>query len=129
MSQLILNKRTSPETPSSNKVSVYVKTDGELYIKRESGVEVQVSGRATLKIEPRVITATEALNKQLILQATPLEPENISLIIGHGGGPQLKGQGFDITGLNSTTLYWNGLDLDGFIEEGDVFILHYLTIV
>lgn len=129
MSQLILNKRATPITPGTNKVSVYVKADGELYIKKEDGQEVQVSGRASLKIEPRVITAAEASNKQIILDAEPLEPDNISLIIGHGGGPQIKGQGFDISVLNPAVLYWNGLDLDGFIEEGDVFILHYLTIV
>lgn len=129
MSQLILNKRATPITPGTNKVAVYVKADGQLYIKRDNGQEIKVSGQASLKIESRVITATEALNKQLILQATPIEPDNISLIIGHGGGPQLKEQGFDISTLDPTILYWNGLDLDGFIEEGDVFILHYLTIV
>lgn len=129
MSQLILNKRPTPVIPATNKVAVYVKSDGELYLRKDSGIEVQVSGRASMKIEPRVISAAEALNKQLILQAVPVEPENISLIIGHGGGPQIKGQGFDISNLDSTILYWNGLDLDGFIEEGDVFILHYLTIV
>lgn len=129
MSQLIFNKRLTPSTPGSNKVSVYVKPDGELYMKKDNGTEVKVSGRATLKIEPRVITAQEAANKQLVLQATPIEPDNISLVIGHGGGPQIKGLGFDISTLDSTVLYWSGKELDGFIEEGDVFILHYLTIV
>lgn len=129
MSQLIFNKRASPAAPTANKITVYAKTDGELYIKRESGEEERVTGRASMKIEARVITNQEATNKQLVLQETPLEPNNISLIIGHGGGPQIKGLGFDISYSNPTVLYWNGKDLDGFIEEGDVFILHYLTIV
>ena len=129
MSQLIFTKRTTPSSPSSNKVSVYAKTDGDLYLRREDGIEIKITGKATLKIEPRVITAQESLNKQLVLQSTPLEPDNISLIIGHGGGPQIKGLGFDISTQDSTVLYWNGKELDGFIEEGDVFILHYLTIV
>lgn len=129
MSQLILNKRTSPTAPDINKVTIYVKPDGNLYIKRDNGIEERVTGRASMKIEARVITSQEALNKQLVLQAIPLEPSNISLIIGHGGGPQIKGLGFDISDLDSTVLYWDGKDLDGFIEEGDVFILHYLTIV
>jgi len=37
MSQLIFNKRTAPSTPASNKVSVYVKPDGELYMKKDNG--------------------------------------------------------------------------------------------
>lgn len=130
MSQLIFNKRTPPTTPDTNKVAVYVKSDGELYIKRDNGIEVKVSNAsASMKIEARVITAQEASQKYLILQAIPSEPNNISLIIGHGGGTQIKGLGFDISGENNTVLYWNGKQLDGFIEEGDVFLLHYLTIV
>lgn len=129
MSQLIFNKKTAPSAPANNKVTVYAKNDGNLYLKRENGAEERITGRASMKIEARVISSQEAVNKQLILQETPLEPENISLIIGHGGGPQIKGLGFDISNLDSTVLYWNGKDLDGFIEEGDVFILHYLTIV
>jgi len=127
MSQVIFNKRLAPPTPTLNKVAVYVKADGELYIKKDDGTEQRVSGRATVKIETRVITAQEAFNKQLILQGIPLEPDNISLIIGHGGGPQIKGLGFDVSG--QTLLYWAGKELDGIIEEGDVFVLHYLTIV
>lgn len=129
MSQIIFNKRASPTTPSTNKVSVYVKSDGELYMKKDNGVEVKVSGRASMKIEARLITAQEAAQKYLELQASPLEPENISLIIGYGGGPQIKGLGFDISEEDNTILYWENKELDGFIEEGDVFVLHYLTIV
>jgi hypothetical protein len=129
MSQFIFNKRSTPPTPDSNKVSVYVKSDGELYMKKDSGLEVKVSGKSSMKIEARIITAAEAAQKYLILQAIPSEPENISLIIGHGGGTQIKGLGFDISGQNNNVLYWDGKLLDGFIEEGDVFLLHYLTIV
>jgi hypothetical protein len=117
MSQFIFNKRLTPPTPSSNKVSVYVKTDGELYMKKDSGIEVKVSGKSSMKIEARVITAAEADQKFLVLQAIPSEPENISLIIGHGGGTQIKGLGFDISGENNTVLYWDGKALDGFIER------------
>ena len=127
MSQIIFNKRLAPLAPLNNKVAVYAKTDGHLYIKRDNGTEERVTGNATLKIEARIITAQEAFEKRLTLGAVPLEPENISLIIGHGGGPQIKGLGFDIS--NGTILYWNGKMLDGFIEEGDLFILHYLTII
>lgn len=129
MSQIIFNKRATPTAPGTNKVSLYVKPDGELYMKRENGTEVRVSGSANLKIETRRITTQEALNKQIVLEAVPLDADNISLIIGHGGGPQVKGLGFDISEEDSTILYWNGKELDGFIEEDDVFILHYLTIV
>jgi hypothetical protein len=129
MSQFIFNKRLTPPIPDLNKVSVYVKPDGELYMRKDSGVEVKVSGKASMKIEARLITAAEAAQKFLVLQAIPSEPENISLIIGHGGGTQIKGLGFDISGENNTVLYWDGKALDGFIEEGDVFLLHYLTIV
>ena len=129
MSQFIFNKRLTPPTPDSNKVSVYVKTDVELYLKKDTVIEVKVSGRASMKIEDRIITAAEAAQKYIVLQAIPSEPENISLIIGHGGGTQIKGLGFDISGQNNNILYWDGKLLDGFIEEGDVFLLHYLTIV
>lgn len=131
MSQLIFNKRESPPSPGSNKVSVYVKSDGELYLKKENGTEIKLSGSGaiTLKVESRIITTQEAADKQIVLQSTPIEPDNISLIIGHGGGPQVRGAAFDVSPLNPTILYWQNKELDGFIEEGDVFIIHYLTIV
>lgn len=129
MSQIIFNRRQSPNSPAPNKVALYVKGDGELYIKKENGVEAKVSGQMTLKIEPRSITAQEAFEKRLLLQDIPVEKNNISLIIGHGGGPQIQGLGFDISVQNDRELYWEGKTLDGFIEEGDVFLLHYLTIV
>jgi hypothetical protein len=129
MSQIILNKRVSPAAPAANKVAVYVKSDGQLYLKRENGVEERVTGRATVKIEPRFISAQEAQEKKIRLSNLPLEPENISLIVGYGGGPQIKGIGFELDGLDPQILYWDGKELDGFIEEGDVFLLHYLIIV
>ena len=127
--QVVFSMLTAPPVPDENKVALFVKTDGELYLKREDGTEAKISGKASMKIEARVITAIEADQKFLILQAIPFEPENVSLIIGHGGGTQIKGLSFDISGENNTILYWDGKSLDGFIEEGDIFLLHYLTMV
>jgi hypothetical protein len=127
MSQLIFNKRQPPSNPSPNKVTLYIKPDGNLYIKRDNGLEEKVSGKASLKIEPRVVTQLEAQQKKLLLEASPIEPDNISVILGHGGGPQINGLSYEL--LSENIISWSSKALDGFIEEGDVFIFHYLTIV
>lgn len=45
MAQLILDEGTAPSTPSTGKVAVYAKTDGLLYIKDDTGLEMPlVSG-------------------------------------------------------------------------------------
>lgn len=127
--QVVFSLLTAPPATDETKAALFVKSDGELYLKRGDGSEDKISGKASMKIESRVITATEADQKFLTLQAAPSEPENISLIIGYGGGIQIKGLSFDISEEDSTTLYWYGKSLDGFIEEGDIFLLHYLTMV
>jgi hypothetical protein len=45
MSQILLKERAAPATPSTDKVSLYVKTDKSLYMKDDAGVETQLGGK------------------------------------------------------------------------------------
>lgn len=46
MAQMILDEGAAPSTPSAGRVAVYVKADGRLYIKDDTGAEIDLLARA-----------------------------------------------------------------------------------
>ena len=67
------------------------------------------------------LTQGDINNKFVTLSQTPLVPDAVILNID-GGIPQIKGIDFIIQG---NKISWNGLGLDGFLEETDVLIIQY----
>lgn len=143
MSQLILQKGATPETPLANKVTIYVKTDGLVYSKNESGVETLLSNSDLLleehiaaanphpqyllieksrKIEYITITATEILNKKIILDKTPINPQFVQVDIKQGGGALFYGEDFIVVG---NELRWEGYDYQIIAGVDDKFRIIY----
>lgn len=146
MSQLILYKRPAPDTPDTEQITIYAKTDGKIYSKDNSGNEVILSNDLTTildheaapnphpqyvlkvnlqKTEYRTITQEEIDNKKLLLTFTPLDPNNVQLDVKFGGGPQFFGEDFIIDG---TFLKWDGYSLDGLLSEDDKVRIVYTCI-
>lgn len=74
-------------------------------------------------IEPEIIpiTNTDVTNKYVTLTTTPLNPNAVRLNMV-GGIEQLNGVDFTVTG---NILSWDGLGLDGFIDNTDILIVQY----
>lgn len=69
------------------------------------------------------ITAPILAAKQVTLTSAPLNPANVALYPYHGV-PQRNGVDFTVA---STTLSWNGLGLDGFLDTSDTIEITYFT--
>jgi hypothetical protein len=67
------------------------------------------------------ITAVEVAAKQVTLYPVPNNSDSVTLEFLNGGG-QENGVDFEVVG---GVLSWNGKDLDGFIESGDIIIIRY----
>ncbi len=50
MSQLILTENAAPATPSAGRVTFYVKTDGKLYQKDDTGTEKLVGNDTAMAV-------------------------------------------------------------------------------
>lgn len=79
------------------------------------------AGAGTRWAETRVITAPEAVAKQLLLAQMPLDPVSVNLIVSGGPG-QAFGVDFTVAGQ---VLGWAGLGLDGLLLAGDVVTIIY----
>lgn len=82
------------------------------------------SNAGPVRVEQRRITAAEAANKYLNLQATPSNTQQIALDT-LGGVPQIYGVDFTVTG---TKLDWGIGELAGILEENDYVRIIYSTI-
>lgn len=67
------------------------------------------------------LTNLDISNKFIILSKSPLLPESVTLVPA-GGIQQVNGIDFEVVG---NELRWNGLGLDGFLEENDVLIVQH----
>jgi hypothetical protein len=74
-------------------------------------------------VEQQVLTTQDILNKNITLINTPSDPSFVTVTIKNGIS-QVNGVDFNISG---NILNWNGLGLDGFLEEGDTLIVEYST--
>lgn len=78
-------------------------------------------GGATFTTEQFTLSAGQAAAKEVTLSVAPTTPAYTILII-QGGGGQAYSTDYTVSG---STLSWNGLGLDGFLDENDIItILH-----
>lgn len=74
-------------------------------------------------IAPQIVSLTQSIinDKFIVLNNTPLVPEAIT--VAPAGGPQqLYGIDYEIQG---NILTWNGLGLDGILDDSDKLIIRY----
>lgn len=81
------------------------------------------SNAGPVRVEYRTITAAEAQNKFVYLQATPANTQQVAFDILEGV-PQLIGSDFTVV---NTTLSWIDGELVDLIEEGDTVRIVYST--
>jgi len=67
------------------------------------------------------LTLLDINNKYIILPFTPVDSDNVS-VTPAGGIPQINGIDFEVI---SNEIHWNGLGLEGFLEENDVLIIQH----
>lgn len=117
---------TAPSNVPSNLVWTLPSADGS------SGQVLTTNGSGTLSwssvatgsnlsAEQRTITALEETNKSLTLAQAPLVPNAVILQI-QGAPTQIYGLDYTVSG---TTLSWNGLGLDGLLQENDEVSIIY----
>jgi hypothetical protein len=67
------------------------------------------------------ISAQNITDKKITLSVTPSNPDSV-IFIPEGGIPQFSGVDFSV---NGTDLSWDGLGLDGFIEEDEIIHVYF----
>lgn len=67
------------------------------------------------------LTEDKLNNKYIQLRFRPLDSTKV-LVTPEGGVTQVKGVDFEVFG---DTIVWDGLGLDGFLDETDVLIIQY----
>ena len=103
---------------SDNQIMYYDEPSSSMWIQLTSG------GGGTTNYFPEIVkmvNAGEILAKSITLAQAPTEVEKTRLFI-KGGPIQVYGDDFTVFG---TTLTWNGLGLDGLIEENDKIFVTY----
>lgn len=69
------------------------------------------------------LTLSDISAKKVVLSHAPLFPEGV-LFLPDGGITQRYGVDFTVV---SNEIRWNGLELDGFLEEGEIINIVYLS--
>jgi hypothetical protein len=106
-------------TPLGNTVAIVVKSDSSQGIIR---VLNTVNNSSFFYILDRIeITQQDITNKYVTLSQTPSTPNNVILDM-EGGIKQNNGIDYVVMG---NILSWDGLGLDGFIDETDVLLIQY----
>jgi hypothetical protein len=67
------------------------------------------------------LQSQDIFNKFIVLQDTPLIPENV-ILTPEGGISQVNGVDFRVVG---NIIYWDEMGLDGFLEESDTLVIQY----
>jgi hypothetical protein len=106
-------------------VSLFFETQGDVYLQAPFVTETS-TGPATgygggWKHQRIEISADDMTNKFFILNGIPTRPE-VLLFLPEGGIPQFYGSEFTV---NDNIVSWDGLGLDGFIEENEIIHVYY----
>lgn len=121
MARIRLATTPTTDTPPVGQVSVYAKSDLKLYLKDETGAEYQLLTSGTpgvggYFVDYYTLDAGEVTAKEIELSGSPTQPTRVLLDIADGGGSRTYLLDYTVSG---NVLSWNGLRLDGLLEEGD----------
>jgi hypothetical protein len=82
---------------------------------------IEYRNSTDIVVENKILSQVDVQNKQLVLSSTPQAPETVTMFIV-GGLPQVYGIDFIV---ESNILKWDGLGLDGFLEENDMLVIQH----
>ena len=83
MSKIILEEQAAPDTPPTNKVAIYAKTDGLMYSKDDAGTETVMKGIAN------PLTGTLSCADNIVARPKLIDyGESVNAIGSAGGGTQ-----------------------------------------
>lgn len=103
MAQIIIDEGTAPSTPSSGKVSVYAKTDGQIYSKDDAGTETKLNNEIPITLGTPVastsgtsidFTGIPSGTKRISINFNGVSTNGTSLFlvqIGDAGGVEATG--------------------------------------
>lgn len=117
----------SDSAPPSGQVSLYAKTDNNLYLQNAAGDEYLIftsgiPGVGGYFVEQFQIDVEELTAKEVILSGNPTQPTRTLLAVDGAGGIAFYGLDFTVTG---NTLSWDGTRLDGLLELNDLIQVIY----
>lgn len=95
-----------------------------LQIKQGVPYNVEVAALGRNYDQTLVVTAQNVAEKKFVLSFIPEFPERIKLT--PDGGPQ-QVYGVDYIIINRNEISWDGLGLDGFLEENELVFLSYFA--
>lgn len=112
--------------PPSGQVSIYAKSDDNLYLRTAPGNEYLIftsgiPGVGGYKVEQITISAAQEATQAIILNEQPTQPTRTLMFID-GAGSTFYGLDFTVSG---NVLSWAGTRLDGLLAENDLVRLVY----
>lgn len=112
---------SSDGAPPAGQVSVYAKTNRNLYLQHEDGAEFEIfttgtAGVGGYEVNYFTITAEQEESKSIELSGIPVYPTKTLLDISNGGGAQTYDIDFTV---EDNILSWDSKRLDGILSEGD----------
>lgn len=127
MARLRFSTIASEVAPPNGQISLYAKTDNNLYLQTADGDEYLIfnsgiPGVGGYFVEQFEIDLNEASSKSVTLSNAPTQPTRTLLCVDGAGS--LGFYGFDFT-VDGNTLKWSGNRLDGLLEVGDLIQVIY----
>lgn len=127
MARLRFATIASESAPPAGQVSVYAKTDNNLYMQTSAGNEYLIfnsgiPGVGGYNVEQFQIDLSELTAKEVILSSTPTHPTRTLLSVDGGAGLGFYGLDFTVSG---NVLSWSGTSLDGLLELNDLIQVIY----
>lgn len=114
---------TITHDPISDNGSIYMCKNGSLYCVWSSGTSASTSGGKEFYTETHTLTAEEVTNKAFTLAYSVESGEETNILCSISGIIQPANVAFGVSG---DTLSWDNKTLDGSLNAGDVFVVHYV---
>lgn len=80
-----------------------------------------IGSNSGYRFERKQITAQNIIDKYITLDATPAIPD-VVIVDMENGIKQINGVDFEVIG---NKISWDGLGLDGFIDDTDILLIQY----
>ena len=105
--------------PIAGQVALFASATDEVGVKSSTGTVTYFAGISGVKAETFTLTAGMIAAKQVTLTVTP---KNEILFVPKNGPAQVEGLDYTVSGQ---VVSWNGLGLDGILEENDIIVIYY----